>query len=471
MFDVDGFSESAGTVVRAFVCLTVRSPRSASDDGLGSPGRTPGRLRDAAHLSRLPVLLPLLLACTVAALVGVLATRAARDLAIRLGHLDEPDERKVHAEAVPRVGGIGIALGLGAGVVALTVFSALFGERVPFGPVLPIMFGATAVFALGLVDDIVGLGFKWRFAVQAGVAWAMTLFGWRIDLANVPFVMELGAYEQAAIAVPLTVIWTVGIINAMNLLDGLDALAGGTALIGFAALATAFFPGGDPVLTTLCALAAASTLGFLAYNRPPASVFMGDGGSTLLGFLLAMAGVRGVDSMPSGGLIILPVVALGLPVLDTLTQMVRRLGEGRSPFLPDRDHLHHRAYDRSPTVQVAVAKLHATAAVFGVLAVALRFATGEPWLQVAILIVTVLFAFAVVRRLGYVRVRDVARSVRLRFWKRARTRRRAKRAKAAGPVPPAPIPLPTDLGPPSGDGAYGGDGAGTRGVPEVREPR
>ncbi len=408
---------------------------------------------ETVSLSPLPLLLPLLLACTVAVVASLLTTRSARDLAVRLGHLDHPDERKVHAHAVPRVGGLGIALGIGAGVVMLTVGSAALGVHIPALDVLPVIVGATVVFALGLTDDLVGLGFKWRFLIQAGVAWAMALAGWRIDLSNVPLIEALGATEQAAIAVPLTVVWTVGIINAMNLLDGLDSLAGGTALIGFGALALAFLPGGDTVLLTLCALGAAGTAGFLAYNRPPASVFMGDGGSTLLGFLLAMAGVRGVGSMPSGGLLILPVVALGLPVLDTLTQMVRRLSEGNSPFLPDRDHLHHRAYDRSPTVQVAVRKLHGTAAVFGALAVALRLAAGEPELQLAILGVTFTFAYAVVRRLGYVRVQDVARAVRLRFWRRARARRSAAyRAARENDLPSQP---------------GSGDGSATHPVPEV----
>lgn len=346
-----------------------------------------------------------------AALVGAVGTRIARDLAIRYGHLDQPEARKVHTAAVPRVGGAGIVAGATAGLVVLIVGANDVGLDLPHLDLAAVLLGALAVFVTGFWDDLYGLGFKRRFVIQAGVAWAMTLAGWHVDLSQVPFVEHLGPFEQAAISVPLTVLWTVGLINAMNLLDGLDGLAGGTAVIGFTALALAFLPTGDAALFVLCALGVGGTLGFLVYNRAPATVFMGDGGSTFLGFLLAMAGISGVDAVPSGGLVILPAVALGLPLLDTLTQMVRRYLAGLSPFEPDRDHLHHRAFDRSGGVRSAVAKLHATAATFGALAVTLRLAAGSPLLQGGVLLVAAGVAWAVVRRLGYVRARDVARVV------------------------------------------------------------
>lgn len=363
----------------------------------------------------------------VALLASALATRLARDLAHRYDHLDRPDGRKHHVRPVPRVGGIGIATGAVVGLIVLLAGLAFIGAASPLRGLLPLIVGASVVFALGLWDDLVQVGFKVRFLVQVIVAWAMTLAGWHIDLANLPIIEWLGPYEQAAISVPLTVLWTVGLINAMNLLDGLDALAGGTALIGFAALALSFFSSGDPVLMTVCVVGAAGVSGFLVFNRTPASVFMGDGGSTLLGFLLAMAGVRGVSDMPSGGLVLLPVVALGLPILDTLTTMARRVADGTSPFLPDADHLHHRAYTRSGSVRVAVAKLHLTAVVFGGLAVALRFAAGDAMLQALVLAVTAVFAFAVIRRLGYIRTRDLARGI-VRSFGYVRARRLARLA-------------------------------------------
>lgn len=379
----------------------------------------------------------------VAFVVSTVATRAARDLAHRYDRLDHPDGhpdgRKAHARAVPRVGGVGIATGAAAGLAALLAAAALTDVRLPLAALAPVVAGASIVFALGLWDDLVTVGFKTRFLVQAFVAWSMTLAGWHIDLSNVPLVEWLDPYEQAAISVPLTVIWTVGLINAMNLLDGLDALAGGTALLGFAALGVAFLPAADPVMLALCTLGAGGVLGFLVYNRTPASVFMGDGGSTLLGFLLAMTAVRGVASMPSGGLVILPVVALGLPILDTLTTMGRRIAEGQSPFLPDADHLHHRALARSGNVRVAVAKLHAMALTFGLLAVLLRFVTSEPLLQALVLLLTAAFAYAVVRSLGYVRTRDVARMIIRRFgYLKARRMARAAAARRAAGRPSAP---------------------------------
>lgn len=388
-------------------------------------------------------------AFAIAAAVSAVMTRIARDVAHRYDHLDRPDDRKQHSRAVPRVGGVGIATGTAAGLVALIVGAHMENVPLPLAGLVPVVVGASVVFALGLWDDLVKVGFRVRLAVQVVVAWAMTLAGWHIDLSNVPFVELLGAFEQAAISVPLTVLWTVGLINALNLLDGLDALAGGTALIGFTALAVAFAPVADPVLLAMCVLGAAGTAGFLVHNRHPATVFMGDGGSTLLGFLLAMAAVRGVSAMPTAGLVVLPVVALGLPILDTLTTMARRVAVGYSPFLPDADHLHHRAYARSGNVRVAVRKLHLTAAVFGALAVGLRVAMGTEVVQVLILLVTAVFAYAVVRRLGYVRTRDVMRAV-VKSLGYLRARRLARRARSAAPPPDGATARPT-----AGDGHSG----------------
>lgn len=365
----------------------------------------------------------LLVVSLVAALVAsAVVTRIVRDLALHYDRVDRPDERKKHVQAVPRVGGVGIATGAAVGLGVLVLGAAWAGIRLPLAPLMPVVAGAAGVFALGLWDDIAAVGFKVRFVVQAGIAWVMTLAGWHVDLSNVPLVEHLGVFEQAAISVPLTVLWTVGLINAMNLLDGLDALAGGTALIGFAALALAFSPAADVVLFAICALGAGGVLGFLVFNRHPASIFMGDGGSTLLGFLLAMAGIRGVSEMPSGGLVILPVVALGLPILDTLTTMIRRMVDGNSPFLPDADHLHHRVLERNRDVRMAVAKMHLAAVIFGGLAVALRFVAGQPGQQALVLLVTAVFAYALVRRLGYVRTRDIVSFLRRRLERGVRRR-------------------------------------------------
>lgn len=390
----------------------------------------------------------LLVVSSLAALVASAAvTRIVRDIALQYDRVDRPDERKKHVHAVPRVGGIGIATGAAVGLAVLVAGAAWTGVRLPLAPLMPVVAGAAAVFALGLWDDIAVVGFKVRFVVQAGIAWAMTLAGWHVDLSNVPLIEHLGVFEQAAISVPLTVLWTVGLINAMNLLDGLDALAGGTALIGLTALALAFSPADDAVLWALCALGAGGVLGFLIFNRHPASIFMGDGGSTLLGFLLAMAGIRGVSEMPSGGLVILPVVALGLPILDTLTTMIRRLVDGHSPFLPDADHLHHRVLQRNRNVRTAVAKMHLAALIFGGLAVMLRFAVSHPERQAVVLLATAAFAYALVRRLGYVRTRDIVSLIQRRV-ERGMRRRLVRRIRTQ-------MAREAEL---RGDGALGGDG-------------
>ena len=378
-------------------------------------------------------------------------TWLARGAGLRSGRLDQPDERKRHARAVPRLGGIGIAAGVFAGL-ALSV--ALGG--VALADVWPLATGAAAIVALGIWDDLHGIGFKRRFAVQTLVAYGMVLAGWHLDVANLPVLGGLAPFEQAVLALPITVLWTVGVINAVNLLDGLDGLVGGVATVAFGAFALAFLDAGDPLLWTLCAVGAAAALGFLVFNVHPASIFMGDTGSTLLGFLLAMVGLRGIAGAPTLGLLAVPLLVLGVPLLDTLTTMTRRVAAGTSPFMPDADHIHHRVLARSHgSVRRAVRAVWGAAAVFGGLGVALSRAGGSDLVQAACILAAVAFSYLVVRHLRYVRIRVL--------WRNAQRRRlhirRAGRAEAAGLGTPtlAALAAPAPFGAPvarrtSGDG-------------------
>ncbi len=377
---------------------------------------------------------------------SVLATRLTRALAVRHGHVDVPDARKRHALAVPRLGGVGIAAGVVAGLVAASAFG---GVALP--DVLPLLVGAAVITGLGLWDDLRGLGFKRRFVVQTAAAYGMVLAGWHVDVSNLPVLGALGPFEQAAVALPLTLLWTVGLCNAMNLIDGLDGLAGGVAVVAFGALGVAY--AGDGMLLALCVVGAAATAGFLVFNVHPASIFMGDTGSTLLGFLLAMGGLRGVDGAPTLGLLAVPVVALGLPVLDTLTTMARRVSRRQSPFLPDADHIHHRVLERSHSVHGAVRALWGAGAVFGAIAVVLSRAQGSNTVQALCVLASVAFGYLVVRRLRYVRARVLWR----RLQRQQMHRRRARAVVAVAPSLVAPV---------GGDGAAG---AGRSAPPTVAD--
>lgn len=381
---------------------------------------------------------PVVLGALVAFAAAVSVTRLTRALAVRHGHVDVPDARKRHARAVPHLGGVGIAAGVAAGLVAVAASGG-----VGLAGVLPLLVGAAVITGLGLWDDVRGVGFKRRFAVQTAVAYGMVLAGWHVDVSNLPVLGALGPFEQAAVALPITLLWTVGLCNAMNLIDGLDGLAGGVAVVAFGALGVAY--AGDAGLVALCAVAIAATAGFLVFNVHPASIFMGDTGSTLLGFLLAMAGLRGVDGAPTLGLLAVPVVALGLPVLDTLTTMARRVSRRQSPFLPDADHIHHRVLERSHSVHGAVRALWGAGAVFGAIAVVLSRADGSNAVQALCVLASVAFGYLVVRRLRYVRARVL--------WRRLQ-RRQIHRRRALATVAVAPALV----------AQTGGDGSGGAGL-------
>ncbi len=385
--------------------------------------------------------------------VAVAATRAVRGVALRRGHVDYPDERKRHERAVPRLGGVGIAAGV---FVGLTI--AVAGGAALATDVLPLLVGAGVLVALGLWDDLRGLSFKRRFAVQVAVAYGTVLAGWHLDLSNIPVLDQLTPVTQTLLALPVTMLWIVGLINAMNLLDGLDGLVAGVATIAFAALAVA--SPGDPLLLALCTAGAAATLGFLVFNAHPASIFMGDTGSTLLGFLLAAAGLRSALGAPTPGTLAVPLVVLALPVLDTATAFVRRIVDGASPFLPDADHIHHRVLERSHgSVRRAVRAIWAASAVFGLIGIAMSRANGSDLVQIVCVVVAFVFAYLVVRRLRYVRIRVV--------WRKMQRRRiHARRAYEAPAATPVPAPGGA-AGVASADGTAGG---GTSGDGASRHP-
>ena len=340
---------------------------------------------------------PVLLASVLAFLVAVLATGAVRGFAQRRGHVDYPDERKRHARAVPRLGGLGIAAGIAVGLS----IAAGTGLVAP-ADVLPLLGGGGALVALGVCDDLVGIGITRRFVVQAAVAYGLVLAGWGLDVGTLRAFDGLAPSTQAALALPVTMLWVVGVVNAMNLLDGLDGLVLGVSAIAFGAFAAAC--PGDPVLLALCAVGATSTLGVFVFNAHPASIFVGDAGSTLLGFLLAAAGLRCATAAPTLGTLAVPVVVLGLPLLDTVTSIARRLARGRSPFLPDADHIHHRVLARARgRVRWAVRVLWAAAAVFGALGVTLSCSRGSDAMQAACLVAALVIAGGIAWHLRSVR--------------------------------------------------------------------
>lgn len=250
-----------------------------------------------------------------------------------LGLLDRPDARKIHHNPVPRVGGIAIAAGaLAAVAVWLPPIPEITGYLV----------GALLIFLAGLLDDRLDLDYRIKFGFQILGALAFIYLG-GVQLTRMPFVD--GSVLPGWLGVPLTVIVLVAVTNAINLSDGMDGLAGGTSLLAVGAFGYMAYAGGDKIIALMALCLMGGVLGFLRYNTHPARVFMGDSGSQFLGFSAAVLAILLIERSDAGVCPLVPVLVLGLPITDTLQVMTRRILGGRSPFSPDRQHLHHRLLD------------------------------------------------------------------------------------------------------------------------------
>ena len=335
-----------------------------------------------------------------------------RRLAIARNWVDRPEGRKHHERPTPNVGGIAIAAGFAIGLVSLLFIADLFSVQIRI-PHLALFGGGLAMVVLGFYDDIHGLSFKRKFFFQIVVAYLLVSAGYRFDLSGFS-VFEGDPYHEALVSIPLTLIWIVGIINAVNLLDGLDGLASGVSMIIFATLAAIFgINGGDIALVAIAALMIAATAGFLVFNFDPASIFMGDSGSLFIGYMLAAFSIAGPAHADPFLALLVPMVALGLPVLDTGLCMVRRLIDGISPFSPDSDHIHHRL-KRLWSTRAAVVILYAVAAWFGI--AALLMTQFEINIGLMVIGVTLIAAYVGIRTLGYLDVRQLLpRRIRSRF--------------------------------------------------------
>jgi UDP-GlcNAc:undecaprenyl-phosphate GlcNAc-1-phosphate transferase len=277
----------------------------------------------------------------VAFAAAIFLTPVVRGVAHNVGLLDPPGRRKIHQVAVPRLGGFAIAAAFYLGM-AIALVVARFAFRrigVETGPLPAILSGVALIAALGLLDDLQSLRARYKLAAQAVIVLATYGLGLSIDRLDGPW----GSLALGPWSLPITVLWMLAVINAMNLIDGLDGLAAGVALIGFAAfMAVALIHGGSNPIQVVLSAAAGGVLGFLRFNLPPSSIHMGDSGSMLLGFVLAAAAISvtqiGRPGMPPW----VPLLILGLPLADTLRVALSRLLAGYPIFRPDRRHVHHR---------------------------------------------------------------------------------------------------------------------------------
>ena len=295
-------------------------------------------------------------------LLGVFIVPFVIDWSQKEGLVDVPNERKIHKAPISRLGGIAIWLS-----TMLTFLFLVLLSYYPYGSLLSgILLGGSLMFLLGLIDDIYNLNAKFKLVVQLSIATIVYLLGVKIDTLFNPFG---SAIDLGILSYPITVLWIVGVTNAVNFIDGVDGLAGSVITVNSVALAlvaVAMTPA-QPITALIAFILAGSMLAFLTFNFNPAKIFMGDSGALFSGFLLATLSIAGV--MKGATLaILLPFLVLAVPIMDITYSSLRRIMKGKSPFVADAEHIHHKLLNAGFSQKKTVAILTTVAIVGGAIA-------------------------------------------------------------------------------------------------------
>ena len=332
------------------------------------------------------VVIKVLLAFLLAGVISFALTPWVKRVAHKIGAIDVPkDARRMHKKPIPRLGGLAIYL-------AFVIVSLIFAEKSVQN--FTILLGSAIIVILGIFDDRNALSAKFKFGVQLIAAAIPVVFGnLRIELITNPNLLSDNLYlEFGYLSIPITIIWIVAITNAVNLIDGLDGLAVGVSAIACMTMLAVSLLIGETGIAIILAIVAGACVGFMPYNLNPASIFMGDTGSTFLGFMLATLSIQGMFKVYAIISFAVPFLILGLPIFDTAFAILRRILEGRSPMSPDRGHVHHRLIDMGFNQKQAVAILYIISAVLGLLAVVLT-TSGE--LRALVMVFTIIIALVI----------------------------------------------------------------------------
>ena len=300
----------------------------------------------------------------VAFLLCFLMTPQVKRFAESVGAIDQPGERRIHDRPVPRMGGLAIFVGF---VVSVLLFVDMTT------PVMGLLLGAVIIAVMGALDDILSLNAWIKLAGQILAALVAIRCGIVFDVISNPGFLNAGTTIAIGwLSFPLTVLWIVLCTNAVNLIDGLDGLAVGVSAISSASMmvvsviVSSLGSGSEPLLL---ACLTGACIGFMPYNRNPAKIFMGDVGSQFLGFVLSCISIMGMFKFHAIITFLIPLLALAVPLFDTVFAFFRRILHGQSPFRPDRGHIHHKLLAMGMNQKQAVAVLYGVSAVFGFVAV------------------------------------------------------------------------------------------------------
>lgn len=324
----------------------------------------------------------------VALAVTFVLTPVVKNFAIRIGAVDKPDARKVHHGLIPRLGGLAIYVGFMVSVIATIGFTY---------EMVGIMLGATFLIAVGIADDVYSLPPKVKLLGQIiAAAIPVVIFNINIEWIDVP---RLGIiYLPEIISLPLTIFWIIGFVNTVNLIDGLDGLAAGIATIASIAIALLAFQMGQWVAAAAMVAMTGACLAFLQYNFNPAKIFMGDTGSMFLGYIISAVSVMGSMKTVATAVLIVPLLALTVPITDTLLAIVRRKSSGVPIFSPDKNHLHHRLLAKGLNQKQVVLVMYALTAFFS--CTALIVIHLSLWIGIAIVAIALVLFILWARKLG-----------------------------------------------------------------------
>ena len=322
-------------------------------------------------------------------LIGVFIVPFVIEFSQKEGLVDLPNARKIHKVPISRLGGIAIWTS-----ALLTFLFLVLLSYYPYGSLLSgILLGGSLMFLLGLVDDIYNLDAKFKLVIQLSIATIVYLLGVQIDTIFNPFggIIHLGVFSY-----PITLLWIVGISNAVNFIDGVDGLAGSVITVSsitLALIAVAITPA-QPITALIAFILAGSMLAFLTFNFNPAKIFMGDSGALFSGFLLATLSIAGV--MKGAALaVLLPFLVLAVPIMDITYSSLRRIMKGKSPFVADAEHIHHKLLKAGFSQKKTVAILTSIAIVGGAVATYFTGTLKNYFIYIAILIL-IMIALSVV---------------------------------------------------------------------------
>ena len=320
-------------------------------------------------LLALPFIVRLLLAIGLSTGVSFLATPAVKRMAYKIGAVDVPkDGRRMHDHPIPRLGGLAIALA----VILTTLLTVVLDQQLQ-----GIMLGGIVILVLGVLDDSLTLPALPKFIVQIVAASIVVAHGCTIRFITNPFSSEVGAcIDLGILAAPVTIIWIATLTNAVNFIDGLDGLAVGVSGISAGTMLVISLLVAEPQVALIMACLLGACIGFIPYNKNPASIFMGDTGSTFLGFILSAMSIQGFFKLYAIISFVVPFLILGVPIFDITFAVLRRLAKHQNPMKADREHIHHRLIDMGFSQKQTVAITYTLTGILGLAAVLLT-SSGE----------------------------------------------------------------------------------------------